>query len=144
MPKRKCLGSKKSNDGAKLQYQSAATNFLNALEKIPGIISHRKEKNEALAKDIPQLQEQAGKVWKKEDELKQLKSELSALDRKIQLDLAPVSKEQEKKQDLDTFKLETIHKVNPNKDFICIRPENGYNKGRKIQKNGGYSNEWSP
>ena len=61
--------------------------------------------------------------------------ELSALDRKIQLDLAPpapVSKEQEKKQDLDTLKLETIHKVNPNKDFICIRPENGYNKGRKI------------
>ena len=85
-----------------------------------------------MAKDIPQLQELAGKVWKKEDELKQLKSELSALDRKIQLDLAPVSKEQEKKQDLDTFKLETTHTVNPNKDFICIRPENGYNKGRKI------------
>ena len=115
--------------------KAAATNFLNALEKIPGIISQRKEKNEALAKDIPQLQELAGKVWKKEDELKQLKSELSALDRKIQLDLAPpapVSEEQEKKQDLETFKLETIHTVNPNKDFICIRPENGYNKGRKI------------
>lgn len=45
---------------------------------------------------------------------------------------APVSEGQEKKQDLDTFKLETIHTVNPNKDFICIRPENGYNKGRKI------------
>ena len=115
--------------------KAAATNFLNALEKIPGIISQRKEKNEALAKDIPQLQELAGKVWKKEDELKQLKSELSALDRKIQLELAPpapVSEEQEQKQDLDTFKLETIHTVNPNKDFICIRPENGYNKGRKI------------
>lgn len=54
------------------------------------------------------------------------------VDRKIQLEPAPVSEEQEKKQDLDTFKLETIHKVNPNKDFICIRPENGYNKGRKI------------
>ena len=68
--------------------KAAATNFLNALEKIPGIISQRKEKNEALAKDIPQLQELAGKVWKKEDELKQLKTELSALDRKIQLELA--------------------------------------------------------
>ena len=42
-----------------------------------------------MAKDIPQLQEIAGKVWKKEDELKQLKSELAALDRKIQLELAP-------------------------------------------------------
>ena len=69
--------------------KAAATNFLNALEKIPGIISQRKEKTEALAKDIPQLQELAGKVWKKEDELKQLKSELSALDRKIQLTLLP-------------------------------------------------------
>jgi DNA polymerase III epsilon subunit-like protein len=68
--------------------KAAATNFLNALEKIPGIIAQRKEKNEALAKDIPQLQDMAGKVWKKEDELKQLKTELSALDRKIQLELA--------------------------------------------------------
>ena len=69
---------------------------------IPGIISQRKEKNEVLAKDIPQLQELAGKVWKKEDELKQLKCELSALDRKIQLELAPpipVSEGQEKKND---------------------------------------------
>ena len=32
-----------------------------------------------------QLQEIAGKTWKKEDELKQSKSELAALDRKIQL-----------------------------------------------------------
>ena len=33
--------------------KATATNFLNALEKIPGIISQRKEKNEALANDIP-------------------------------------------------------------------------------------------
>ena len=39
--------------------------------------------NEVLEREIPQLQEIAGKVWKKEDELKQLKSELAALDRKI-------------------------------------------------------------
>ena len=88
--------------------KAAAINFLNALENIPGIISQRKEKNEALAKDIPQLQELAGKVWKKEDELKQLKTELSALDRKIQLELAPptpVNEEQEQKQDSDSNKV---------------------------------------
>ena len=87
--------------------KAAATNFLNALEKIPGIIVQRKEKNEVLVKEIPQLQEMAGKVWKKEDELKQLKTELSALDRKIQLELAPptpVSEEQEQKQETDTPK----------------------------------------
>ena len=121
IPKRKCLGSKKSNDGAKLQYQSAATNFLNALEKIPGIISQRKEKNEALVKDIPQLQELARKVWKKEDELKQLKSELSALDRKIQLELAPstpVSEGQEQKNNTDAPKVETGIAKTPEKDFV--------------------------
>ena len=46
-----------------------------------------------LEKEIPQLREIAGKTWKKEDELKQLKSELAALDRKIQLELAPVHTE---------------------------------------------------
>ena len=68
---------------------AAARNFLNALEKIPSTIDQYKAKNEALERDIPQLQKIAGKVWKKEDKLKQLKSELAALDRKIQLELAP-------------------------------------------------------
>ena len=52
-----------------------------------------KAKNETLEREIPQLQEIAGKTWKKEDELKQLKSELAALDRKIQLELAPKHEE---------------------------------------------------
>ena len=68
---------------------AAATNFLNALEKIPGIIDQHQKRNEVLEQEIPQLQAIAGKTWKKEDELKQLKSELAALDRKIQLELAP-------------------------------------------------------
>ena len=51
-----------------------------------------------LEKEIPQLQEIAGKVWKKEDELKQLKSELAALDRKIQLELAPPTPEVTEKE----------------------------------------------
>ena len=68
---------------------AAAVNFLNALEKIPSVIDQYKAKNETLEREIPQLQEIAGKTWKKEDELKQLKSELAALDRKIQLELAP-------------------------------------------------------
>ena len=72
---------------------AAARNFLNALERIPSIIDQYKAKNEVLEKEIPQLQEIAGKVWKKEDELKQLRSELAALDRKIQLELAPPTPE---------------------------------------------------
>lgn len=42
-----------------------------------------------MEKEIPQLEEIAGKTWKKEEELKGLKAELAALDRKIQLELAP-------------------------------------------------------
>jgi len=72
---------------------AAAVNFLNALEKIPTIIDQYKSKNEVLEREIPQLREIAGKMWKKEDELKQLKSELAALDRKIQLELAPPTPE---------------------------------------------------
>ena len=77
---------------------AAARNFLNALERIPSIIDQYKTKNEVLEKEIPQLQEIAGKVWKKEDELKQLKSELAALDRKIQLELAPPTPEVAEKE----------------------------------------------
>ena len=72
---------------------AAAVNFLNALEKIPSVIEQYKAKNETLEREILQLQEIAGKTWKKEDELKQLKSELAALDRKIQLELAPKHEE---------------------------------------------------
>ena len=72
---------------------AAARNFLNAIERIPSIIDQYKAKNEVLEREIPQLQEIAGKVWKKEAELKQLKSELAALDRKIQLELAPPTPE---------------------------------------------------
>ena len=77
---------------------AAARNFLNALEKIPSTIDQYKAKNEVLEREVPQLQEIAGKVWKKEDELKQLKSELAALDRKIRLELAPPTPEVTEKE----------------------------------------------
>ena len=77
---------------------AAARNFLNAMERIPSIIDQYKAKNEVLEMEIPQLQEIAGKVWKKEEELKQLKSELAALDRKIQLELAPPTPEVAEKE----------------------------------------------
>ena len=69
--------------------KTAAMNFFNAMEKIPGIIEQYKEKNFELEKDIPMYREMAGKTWKREEELKQLKTEAAALDRKIQLELSP-------------------------------------------------------
>ena len=100
---------------------AAATNFLNALERIPGIINQYEEKNEVLEKEIPQLQEIAGKVWKKEDELKQLKSELAALDRKIQLELAsPIPKKTEENTPAAAQTVQPMMQTreNPHRDFI--------------------------
>jgi hypothetical protein len=41
--------------------------------------------------DVPVLQEVVNSTWRRENELKDLKTELAALDRKIQLSLKPVN-----------------------------------------------------
>ena len=68
---------------------AACMNFVNALEKIPGIIAQYEERTAKLKADVPQLEAIVAKTWGKEDELKQLKSDLAALDRKITAELAP-------------------------------------------------------
>ena len=68
---------------------AACMNFVNALEKIPGIIAQYEERTAKLKADVPVLEGIVSKTWGKEDELKQLKSELAALDRKITAQLAP-------------------------------------------------------
>ena len=125
---------------------AAARNFLNALERIPSIIDQYKSKNEVLEKEIPQLQEIAGKVWKKEDELKHLKSELAALDRKIQLELAPPTQEtgQEQTESIkqDNRKEENLSetiKSDVNDDYVrnhvlIVKP--GISDKSKVQSKG--------
>ena len=92
---------------------AAARNFINSLERIPQTIEQYKEKNAVLEKDIPQLKEIAGKQWKKEDELKGLKSELAAIDRKIQLELA---KDNEPQQQQAVANGDDVVEVAPHKD----------------------------
>ena len=77
---------------------AAANNFVNALQKIQGYIEQYDSRCRTLEKEIPQLQEIASKVWKREDELKDLKTELASLDRKIQLELAPPQLAPEKEE----------------------------------------------
>lgn len=83
---------------AKSDLIAAANNFVNALQKIQGYIEQYDSRCRTLEKEIPQLQEIATKVWKREDELKSLKTELAALDRKIQLELAPPQQAAEKEE----------------------------------------------
>ncbi|WP_302216175.1 helicase-related protein [uncultured Prevotella sp.] len=89
---------------------AAANNFLNALQKIPSYIEQYDSKCKALEKEIPQLEEIAGKTWKKEEELKGLKAELAALDRKIQLELAP-PQEQDTAEKHETKNIETEQSI---------------------------------
>ncbi|MCS3010740.1 helicase-related protein [Bacteroides thetaiotaomicron] len=98
---------------------AAANNFLNALQKIPSYIEQYDSRCKALEKEIPQLEEIAGKTWKKEEELKGLKAELAALDRKIQLELAP-PQEQDTAEKHEAKNIETEQSiVGKQARFVC-------------------------
>ena len=74
----------------------AVQSFLHALEKIPSLIEKYEKDNIKLSADLPVLQEISQSTWRKENELKALKSELAALDRKIQLSLKPIDQSEDK------------------------------------------------
>lgn len=65
----------------------AAMNFLNALERIPKLIEKYQTDNERLSKDLPILKEVIDSTFRKDPQLKELKTELVALSRQIQLTL---------------------------------------------------------
>jgi N12 class adenine-specific DNA methylase len=70
--------------------------FLHALEKIPSLIEKYQADTEKISKDLPVLKEVTQSTWRREDELKDLKTELLALDRKIQLSLKPIDQSEDK------------------------------------------------
>ncbi|MDV3559546.1 DNA methylase [Elizabethkingia anophelis] len=76
----------------------AATNFLNALEKLPGYIQQEQKKIAEIQKDLPVLQEVVNGTWSKESRLGELKTELAAVERKIQLSITPDPKEEPAEQ----------------------------------------------
>ena len=82
----------------------ACQNFINALERIPKVIeSHEKEMAKVVAnKEV--YTNIANSSWKKEDELRSLKSEAAELDRKIALTLAPPEGEKEEKEETEEMK----------------------------------------
>ena len=94
--------------------KAAATNMLNALERIPKLMEQYENQNEVLMRDIPTLQEIVKSEWKKESELKELKSEVAALERKIQLELKP----KEDKEELNPDKIEDINIPDTNQTQI--------------------------
>ena len=108
----------KYNNGqlAMADTHAACMNFVNALEKIPGIIAQYEERTAKLKADVPILEGIMAKTWGKEDELKQLKSELAALDRKIAAELAPKHDEkdgEEVKPDTQQQQSGKVVEINP-------------------------------
>lgn len=73
----------------------AAMNFLNALEKLPSYIDQEQNKIIEIQKDLPVLKEVIHNTWSKEDRLSELKTELAAVERKIQLSITPEPKEEQ-------------------------------------------------
>ncbi len=108
-------------------------NFLNALERIPKLVEQYKAQNVTYERDIPILQETVGGVWKKEDELKALKAEVAALERKIQLTLAPPAHEAGQEQ-TEGVQPETV-KPDSSDDFIR---NHVFVVKQKVYRNGKY------
>ncbi|PZR15095.1 MAG: DNA methylase, partial [Flavobacterium psychrophilum] len=75
--------------------ETAAMNFLRALEKLPGFVKQEQEKIAEIQKDLPILQEVVNGTWSKENRLSELKTELAAVERKIQLSIEPVTQSEE-------------------------------------------------
>ncbi|WP_395763137.1 N-6 DNA methylase [Elizabethkingia anophelis] len=74
--------------------ETAAMNFLKALEKLPGYIEQEQKKIAELQKDLPVLREVVNGTWAKESKLCELKTELAAVERKIQLSITPEPKDE--------------------------------------------------
>lgn len=105
---------------------AACMNFVNALEKIPGIIAQYEERTAKLKADVPQLEAIISKPWGKEDELKQLKSDLAALDRKITAELAPKKEEQdgeEVKRDGQSQRVDAPAQSTGSKESMVAEPQ---------------------
>jgi N12 class adenine-specific DNA methylase len=85
--------------------QTAAINFMNALEKLPSYIDQEQKKISELQKDLPVLQEVVNGIWTKESRLSEMKTELAAIDRKIQLSIAPEHKEQDYEEQVVPIKI---------------------------------------
>ncbi|WP_257213662.1 helicase-related protein [Sphingobacterium sp. 1.A.4] len=72
--------------------ETAAMNFIRALDKLPGFIKEEQDKVTEIQKDLPVLQEVLNGTWAKENRLSELKTELAAVERKIQLSITPETK----------------------------------------------------
>lgn len=70
--------------------KTASMNFLNALDSMPKLLEKYQTDTDKRMQDVPVLRQVVEGVWSKENDLKDLKTELTALERKIELSLKPI------------------------------------------------------
>lgn len=85
----------------------ACMNFLSALEKIPKVIESHERELEKVKRDVETYRNIAAGEWKKEHELKVLKSELSELDRRISLTITKDSVDEEDVKDISQTQIQS-------------------------------------
>lgn len=103
-----CMATQSKDKVGKSQSPCASVEAFGTGMEVCGVIQKRT------------VQEIVSKTWKKEDELKQLKSELAALDRKIQLELASPIPEKTEKNTPNAAQIPQLvqKQENPHKDFV--------------------------
>ena len=101
---------------AKKDKEAAATSFIRALEKIPSLVEKYQKDVKWYQNKIDQLTPTANKEWKKEKELHDLKNELAALDRKIQMELAPKEEKPETPEEKEANEKEKTSSLHQGKD----------------------------
>lgn len=72
--------------------KTASMNFMNALDSMPRLLDKYQTDTDKRMQDVPILTQVVESIWKREDELKDLKVELTALERKIELSLKPIER----------------------------------------------------
>ena len=100
--------------------KTASLNFLNALDSMPKLLEKYQTDTDKRMQDVPVLKQVVEGVWSKENDLKELKTELTALERKIELSLKPI--EQSEGQENVSEKNQVQSQNNPKSTAIQDAP----------------------
>ena len=100
--------------------KTASLNFLNALDSMPKLLEKYQQDTDKRMQDVPVLRQVVEGVWSKENDLKELKTELTTLERKIELSLKPI--EQSEGQENVSEKNQAQSQNNPKPTVIEDAP----------------------
>ena len=117
---------------------AACTNFVKALERLPEIIQQHIDRTEKMKADVPTLEAIVNRVWSKEDELKDLRAQLTGLDKKITAELAAKNEEQNSEENKQVNAVEAPAQSNDTKKSMVAEPIETYSSLRILPRRSAY------